>query len=83
MTDAERLNSLESKVSDLEVSVLAEDTPEGYYTSQYSGEEIDSTITDVRNGVVIIPSSTSESTKKFRLQVDDSGTITATEVTSL
>lgn len=32
-------------------------------------------------GDVIIPSSTADSTKKFRLTVDDSGTITATEVT--
>lgn len=65
------------------VNTMAGETPAGYYTSIYSGEEIDSTITDVRNGVVIIPSSTSGSTKKFRLQVDDSGTITATEVTIL
>lgn len=65
------------------VNTMEGETPAGYYTSIYSGEEIDSTITDVRNGVVIIPSSTSGSTKKFRLQVDDSGTITATEVTSL
>lgn len=64
------------------VNTMVDETPSGYYTSIYSGEEIDSAITDVRNGVVIIPSSTSGSTKKFRLQVDDSGTITATEVTS-
>ena len=30
---------------------------------------------------VVIPSSTSGSTKKFKITVDDSGTLTATEVT--
>ena len=32
------------------------------------------------DGGVIVPSSTSGSTKKFKITVDDSGTITATEV---
>lgn len=31
---------------------------------------------------IILASSTADSTKKFRITVDDSGTLTATEVTS-
>lgn len=56
-------------------------TPNEYYTSIYSGEQIDSAVGSVLAGNIVIPSSTSESTKKFRITVDDSGTITATEVT--
>lgn len=51
-----------------------------YYTSTYSGEEIDAAVAAIRNGDIEIPSSTSGSAKKFRITVDDSGTITATEV---
>ena len=36
----------------------------------------------VANNSVIIPSSTEGSTKKFKITVDDSGTITATEITT-
>lgn len=54
----------------------------GYYMSVYSGEQIDDAIGNVRNGIVIIPSSTSGSAKKFQITVDDSGTISATEVTT-
>lgn len=56
-------------------------TPTEYYTSIYSGEEIDNAVGNVLNGNIVIPSSTSGSTKKFKITVDDSGTITATEVT--
>lgn len=54
----------------------------GYYMSIYSGEQIDDAVGNVRNGIVIIPSSTSGSAKKFQITVDDSGTISATEVTT-
>lgn len=54
----------------------------GYYTSQYSNEQMDQAVGDVLNGEFIIPSSTPDSTKKFRISVDDSGTVTAMEVTS-
>lgn len=57
-------------------------TPTEYYTSIYSGEEIDNAVGNVLNGNIVIPSSTSGSTKKFKISVDDSGTITATEVTA-
>ena len=57
-------------------------TPTEYYTSIYSGEEIDNAVGNVLNGNIVIPSSTSGSAKKFKISVDDSGTITATEVTS-
>lgn len=53
----------------------------GYYTSQYSNEQMDEAVGDVLNGEFIIPSSTSGSSKRFRISVDDSGTVTATEVT--
>lgn len=53
----------------------------GYYTSQYSNEQMDQAVGDVLTGVFIIPSSTSGSSKRFRISVDDSGTVTATEVT--
>lgn len=57
-------------------------TPTEYYTSIYSGEEIDNAVGNVLNGNIVIPSSTSGSTKKFKISVDDSGTITAAEVTT-
>lgn len=57
-------------------------TPEGYYVMQYPGEQIDTAVGYVLNGEFIIPSSTSGSNKKFQISVDDSGTVTATEVTS-
>ena len=60
----------------------AEMEPSGYYTSIYSGEQIDNAVGDILNGNFVIPSSTSGSSKKFRITVDDSGTITATEVTT-
>lgn len=56
--------------------------PTEYYTSAYSGEEIDAAVGAVLTGKFVIPSSTEGSAKKFRLTVDDSGTITATEVTT-
>lgn len=56
--------------------------PTDYYVHQYSGEQIDQAVGDVLNGDFIIPSSTSGSQKKFKITVDDAGTITATEVTS-
>ena len=54
----------------------------GYYTSEYSNEEMDQAVGNVLTGVFIVPSSTSGSNKKFQISVDDSGTVTATEVTS-
>lgn len=57
-------------------------TPTEYYTSIYSGEEIDNAVGNVLNGNIVIQSSTSGSAKKFKISVDDSGTITATEVTT-
>ena len=56
--------------------------PTEYYTSVYSGEQIDQAVGYVLNGDFIIPSSTSGSQKKFKITVDDAGTITATEVTT-
>lgn len=53
----------------------------GYYTSLYSNEEQDTAIGQVLDGQVVIPSSTQGSAKRFLLQVDDAGTITAVETT--
>ena len=53
----------------------------GYYTSEYSNEEMDQAVGNVLTGILIIPSSTSGSNKRFRLTVNDSGTVSATEVT--
>lgn len=54
----------------------------GYYTSEYSNEQMDEAVGDVLTGTFIVPSSTSGSSKRFQISVDDSGTVTATEVTS-
>lgn len=81
MTIEQRLAALETQLAKLSVSTLAETEPSGYYTSVYSGEEIDQAVGDVRNGNIVLPSTTSGSDKKFRLTVDDSGTVMATEVT--
>lgn len=56
--------------------------PTDYYVHQYSGEQIDQAVGDVLSGDFIVPSSTSGSQKKFKITVDDAGTITATEVTT-
>lgn len=54
----------------------------GYYTSEYSNEEMDQAVGDVINGNVVIPSSTPDSVKKFRVKVDDAGILSAEEVTT-
>lgn len=56
--------------------------PTDYYMHQYSGEEIDEAVGDMLSGTFIIPSSTAGSSKKFRVSVDDAGTVTAMEVTT-
>lgn len=73
--------TLEERVAALEAQVTAQDAPTDYYTSVYSGEQIDQAVGDVLYGTFIIPSSTAGSQKKFKITVDDAGTITATEVT--
>ena len=81
MTTEERLARLEELTAKLDVNQLADGEPSGYYTMIYSGEQIDNAVGDVISGNIVIPSSTSGSTKKFKLAVDDAGTVTATEVT--
>ena len=41
-------------------------TPTEYYTSIYSGEEIDNAVGNVLNGNIVIPSSTSGSAKNLK-----------------
>ena len=53
-----------------------------YYTSAYSGEEIDARLRRIADDGIILPSSTAGSTKKFKLTVDDTGAVSATEVTT-
>lgn len=76
--------TLEERVAALEAQMTAatQADPTEYYTSVYSGEQIDQAVGYVLNGTFIIPSSTSGSTKKFKISVDDSGAVTATEVTT-
>lgn len=56
--------------------------PNDYYTMIFTGEKTDKLLKRVDDGEIIIPSSTAGSTKKFKLTVDDTGTVSATEVTS-
>lgn len=75
--------TIEERLSLLEQQIAAQvPTPTEYYTSVYSGEQIDTAVGNVLNGTFIIQSSTSRSQKKFKITVDDAGTITATEVTT-
>lgn len=60
---------------------LAQYLDGGYVTLTYSGEEVQTLLTRMDQGTVIIPSSTAGSTKKFRVQVDDTGLLSALEVT--
>lgn len=56
--------------------------PDTYATSIYSVEESDALLQRVDEGEIIIPSSTAGSMKKFKLTVDDTGAVSATEVTT-
>ena len=56
--------------------------PNDYYTMIFTGEKVDELLKRGDDGEIIIPSSTAGSTKKFKLTVDDTGTVSATEVTS-
>lgn len=61
-------------------SYLAQYMDGGYVTLTYSGEEVQALLDKVDQGAVIIPSSAAGSTKKFRVQVDDTGLLSAVEV---
>lgn len=75
--------TLEERVVALETQLAALTAPPtDYYTMAETGETVDAAVQDVKNGNFVIPSSTSGSTKKFKLTVDDTGTVRATEVTS-
>lgn len=56
--------------------------PNDYYTMLYTGEKTDELLKRVDEGEIIIPSSTAGSMKKFKLTVDDTGAVSATEVTT-
>ena len=56
--------------------------PNDYYTMLYTGEKTDEPLQRGDEGEIILPSSTAGSTKKFKLTVDDTGAVSATEVTT-
>lgn len=75
--------TLEERVVALETQLAALTTPPtGYYTMAETGETVDAAVQAVKNGNFEISSSTAGSKKKFKLTVDDTGTVSATEVTS-
>ena len=75
-TIEERITALETQLAALTAP------PTDYYTMAETGETVDATVQAVKNGNFVIPSSTAGSTKKFKLTVGDTGTVSATEVTS-
>lgn len=75
-TIEERITALETQLAALTAP------PTDYYTMAETGETVDAAVQAVKNGNFVIPSSTAGSTKKFKLTVDDTGTVRATEVTS-
>lgn len=56
--------------------------PNDYYTMLYTGEKADELFQSADEGKIIIPSSAAGSTKEFKLTVDDTGAVSATEVTT-
>lgn len=56
--------------------------PNDYYTMLYTGEKADELLQSADEGEIIIPSSAAGSTKEFKLTVDDTGAVSATEVTT-
>lgn len=75
--------TLEERVVALETQLAALTAPPtDYYTMAETGETVDAAVQAVKNGNFVIPSSTSGSAKKFKLTVDDSGAVSATEVTA-
>lgn len=63
MTVEERLSALESALA----AIRAADEPSGYYTSKYTGEEIDTAIDKISGGLVIIDGTTK---KKYTLIIE-------------
>lgn len=74
-TIEERIAALETRLAALTAP------PTDYYIMAETGETVDAAVQAVKNGNFVIPSATSGSTKKFRLTVNDSGAVRATEVT--
>lgn len=75
--------TLEERVAALEAQLSALTTPPTeYYTMAETGEAVDAAVLAVKSGSFVVPSSTEGSTKKFKLSVDDFGTVSASEVTA-
>lgn len=75
-TIEERISALETRLAALTAP------PTDYYTMAETGETVDAAVQAVKNGKFVVPSSTEGSTKKFRLTVDDTGAVSASEVTA-
>lgn len=75
-TIEERITALEAQMAVLTAP------PTSYYIMAETGETLDAAVQAVKNGNFVISSSTADSTKKFKLTVDDTGAVSATEVTS-
>lgn len=75
-TIEERITALETQLAALTAP------PTDYYTMAETGETVDAAVQAVKRGAFVVPSSTAGSKKKFKLTVDDNGTVSATEVTS-
>nr|DAG46804.1 MAG TPA: hypothetical protein [Caudoviricetes sp.] len=75
--------TLEERVAALEAQLAALTAPPtDYYTMAETGETVDAAVQAVKIGNFVIPSSTAGSTKKFKLTVDDSGAVSASQVTA-
>mgnify|MGYP007097196776 FL=1 len=75
--------TMEERVTALETQLAALTAPPTeYYTMAETGETVDAAVRAVKSGSFVVPSSTAGSVKKFKLTVDDTGTVRATEVTS-
>ena len=74
--------TLEERVAALEAQVTAQDAPTDYYTSVYSGEQIDQAVGNVLNGRITIQTAAKSKGTTYKIGVNESGLVTATEVTT-
>lgn len=56
--------------------------PTDYYVHQYSGEQIDQAVGNVLNGRITIQTSAKSKGTTYKIGVNESGLVTATEVTT-
>lgn len=75
--------TLEERVAALEAQMTAatQADPTEYYTSVYSGEQIDQAVGNVLNGRITIQTEAKSKGTTYKIGVNESGLVTATEVT--